>query len=64
MATDDGHGSLRHDADLRVDGVIPLELFARVSRHAAEDRGHRGIGGVVGMVDRDVFVSKNDLITH
>ena len=35
---------------MRVDCIVPGNDLARVGRHPAEDRGHRGVGAVVDLV--------------
>src|SRR5258705_1692864 len=39
---------LRHQVDLRVQGVAPFNDFARVRRHATEDRGHGAVCAIFG----------------
>ena len=37
---------LGHDAELRVDRVVPTQVLARIGEHAAEDGRHRALGAV------------------
>src|SRR5439155_9962698 len=39
-----------HNADSRVDRVLPFDDFAGISSHAAEDRGHAARGAILGFV--------------
>src|ERR1041385_8061152 len=41
---------LRHDADLGIDRVVPLDELAGVGAHAAQDGGHAALGAVLGFV--------------
>src|SRR5688572_17134844 len=42
---------LGHDAEVGVDGVVPVQDFAGVGGHAAEDGGHAALGAVFGFVE-------------
>ena len=44
--------TFREITDLRFDGVVPIDDFARVGGHAAQDRSHGTVGSILGLIVR------------
>ena len=45
----------RHDTNLRIESLLPLQFFSGIGGHTPNDRSHRAFRSVVCVVDRLVL---------